>query len=362
MAVQVAGLQTHIWNNNFWSVGLLCLYPFIMMGLLWLAGAAAGYVMAPQSVERDLFAANFGTNIFFQYWPILLTAIGVWFMISYFFHTRMISKLAHAHSVSRKEEPELYNLLENLSITAGIPMPKLQIVESHARNAFASGINNKTHTVTVTRGLLNSLTKDEVEAVLAHELTHIINRDVRVLMICVIFTGMVGFAAQIIWSNLRYSLYLPRGGKDRKGNAMVILLIIAVILWIGYMATLFMRFAVSRKREYMADGGSISLTKNPEAMMSALMRIAGMDKMKTTSADIQMMCTENSVPFLGVFRTHPPIEDRIKAISKITNTPIPALSIQGVETASQPFDNGTTNNPWLPRERPFRRKSNPWKK
>ena len=361
MAIQSAGLRTHIWNNNFWSVTLICLYPFIMLGLLWLIGAATGWLLAPQTMEREIFAANFGARIFSNYWPMLLTAVAIWFIVSWFFHTRMISKLAHAHSVTRKEEPALYNMLENLSITAGIPTPKLQIVESHARNAFASGINKNTYTVTVTRGLLNSLTQDEVEAVLAHELIHILNRDVRLLMICVIFTGMIGFAAQLVWSNFRYSLYLPRGGRRRDGRIMIVFLVITVILWAGYIATLFTRFAVSRKREFMADAGAVELTKKPEAMMGALMRIAGMDKMKTTSADIQMMCIENSVPFLGLFSTHPPIEDRVKVISQMTNTEIPQLSLEKPETAENPFKKGNGKNPWLSRARPFRQKTNPWK-
>lgn len=172
---------------------------------------------------------------------------------------------------------------------------------------------------------------------------------------------MVGFAAQLVWSKIRYSLYLPRRGNNSKGSGILILFAIAAILWIGYMATLFMRFVVSRKREYMADGGSVQLTKNPDAMMRALMRIAGMDKMKTTSADIQMMCIENSVPFLGLFATHPPIEKRIQKISQLTGTPLPQLSVKKVETAENPFEKRPKGNPWLSRQRPFRQKSNPWK-
>ena len=360
MALGAIGLKTHIWNNNFWSLALMGLYPFIMLGLLWLIGAAIGWGLAPYGVDREVFAAAHGNGVFLQCWPLLLTAVAIWFLVSYFFHNKMIAKLAHAREVTRSEEPELYNLLENLSITAGIPTPKLNIVESHARNAFASGINQKSFTVTVTRGLINSLTKDEVEAVLAHELTHILNRDVRLLMICIIFTGMIGFAAQLVWSNLRFALFMPRRGGRRDGRMVIVFFIIAAILWIGYMATLFTRFAVSRKREYMADAGAIELTKKPEAMMTALMRIAGMDKMKSTSGDIQMMCIENTVPFLGLFSTHPPIERRVYAISKTTHTPLPDLDMRRPETASNPLEPNRAPEKSLTRQRPFRKNKNPW--
>src|SRR5690606_1841292 len=146
------------------------------------------------------------------------------------------------------EEPELYNLFENLCISVGLPTPRLEIIESHARNAFASGIDRRSYCVTVTRGLMQSLSADELDGVLAHELTHILNRDVRLMMVCVIFTGMLGFAAQLLWSHFRYATYVPRssGNNNNRGGLMLMLLALLVILWIGYFATLFMRFALSR--------------------------------------------------------------------------------------------------------------------
>lgn len=128
---------------------------------------------------------------------------------------------------------------------------------------------------------MNSLSKDELEAVLAHELTHILNRDVRLLIVTVIFTGMIGFAAQLVWSSIRYGLIFGGGGRgNNRGGGVIIMLAIAVVLWVGYMATLLMRFALSRRREFMADAGAVELTKNPSAMMRALMRIAGRDQIQ----------------------------------------------------------------------------------
>lgn len=363
MAIGSVGLKTHIWNNNMWSMAFLAIYPIIMMGMLWLVGAAMGGALAPRHVEWSTMAMAHGNSIVAAYWPLMFTAVAIWFVVAYFWHTRMISKMAHSHPVSRSQEPELYNLLENLCISVGMKMPKLQIIESHARNAFASGVNDKTYTVTVTRGLLMSLRKDEVEAVLAHELSHIRNKDVRLLMVCIIFTGMIGFAAQMMWSTVRYNIFIPRRSSNgnSRGGTIIAMLVIALILWIGYMATLFTRFALSRKREYMADAGAVELTKNPEAMMRALMRIAGMDRMKQTSADIQMMCVENTVPFLGMFKTHPPIAQRVKTLSVMTATPVPDIDMSKPSTSKQPMGKDIPRDNWLPRGRGFRRnKNHPW--
>ncbi len=372
MSLAAVGLNTYIWNNNLRSAALLVLYPFVMMAVVWAICWVLGMSMDQRGIARfsggyspgyinssDHYyeATVFANAVIARYWPTILTVIAIWFMIAWFFHTSMIRKLAHSHPVTRKEEPELYNLLENLCISQGMKTPRIEIIESHARNAFASGIDEKTFSITVTRGLMNSLQKDELEAVLAHELTHIINRDVRLLIIAIIFTGMFGFAAQLAWSSIRYNLFYAPRRRDNKGSAVVVIFIIALILWLGYIATLFMRFAISRRREYMADAGAVEMTKNPEAMMRALMRIAQRDHIPGTTGDIAMMCIENHVPFMGLFATHPPIEDRIKAISEITSTPIPELPHAGPADSDDTFSASSKDgkarrkNPWLIRKR-----------
>lgn len=380
MAIAAIGLKTHIWNNNIRSVILLMLYPLILMGIVWAAFWAAGMSLAKHSgmnVARAYSALGdpqgfpirpadapfqpdasvaFANAMLAEYWPIILTVVAVWFMIAWFFHTSMIRRLARSNPVTRQEEPELYNLLENLSISQGVKTPRLEIIETHARNAFASGIDESSFSITVTRGLMNSLTRDELEAVLAHELAHIINRDVRLLIITVIFTGMFGFAAQLVWSSFRYRIFYTRGRRDQNGGGLVFaVLIIALILWLGYVATLFMRFALSRRREYLADAGAVEMTRNPEAMMRALMRISGRDRIPEATDDIAMMCIENHAPFLGLFATHPPIEQRIRAISEITGTPVPELAHTGPAERGETFRDrhgtGQRPNPWLTRGR-----------
>ncbi|GJL85734.1 MAG: protease HtpX [Micavibrio sp.] len=352
MAGAGTGLNTHIWNNNIRSVMLLIAYPFLIMAMVWAVALVVGV-----SAELGGDGVSFAHNIIIEFWPAIISVVAVWFMVAWLFHTKLVRRLAHSHPVTRQDEPELYNLLENLCISRGMPMPKLEIVETHARNAFASGIDQKSFSVTVTRGLLNSLQKDEVEAVLAHELTHIENRDVRLLIVCIIFTGMIGFAAQLAWSNARYSMFMPRNRNNRSnGGALLFMTTVALILWVGYMATLFMRFALSRRREYMADAGAVEKTKDPEAMMRALLRIAGRERIPGTTDDIAMMCIENSKPFFGMFATHPPIDERIKAISQVTGTPIPEIRGRPVGEERSFKDPQAKKNPWLIRERGMRKR------
>lgn len=368
MAAHAIGLQSHIWNNNLKSIALLCLYPVIMIGMfaaivyLYSYSTIGGYSNPGMNGQMlHSLASKRAGNIVAEFWPLIFTIVGGWFMVSYFFHTKMVRALSHSHPVTRKDEPELYNMLENLCISQGIKTPRLEIIESHARNAFASGIDEKSYCVTVTRGLLQSLSKDEVEGVLAHELTHIINRDVRLLIITIIFTSMIGFAAQIAWSTFRYSLWVPRSSSNNKGGGVLLIFGLLAILWIGYFVTLFTRFALSRRREYMADAGAVQMTKNPDAMMRALMRISGMERIPKLPSDVAFMCIENTAPFLGLFATHPPIQDRIEAISQTTATPIPAIpqKIRAPRAQAaippQPRDN------WTTRER-FSHRKNPWQR
>lgn len=366
------GLQSEIWNNNLKSLFLLALYPFILGFVVFAAVAAFGFFSGHAvGYTRYGIASTFGAAIDFslfitmQYWPVILTVVIVWFFVSYMFQGAMIRAMARSHTVSRKEEPQLYNLVENICISAGVKMPHLEIIETHARNAFASGINEGTYTITVTRGLMQSLSKDELEGVLAHELTHILNRDVRLLMVCVVFTGMLGIAAQLLWSNVRYALWVPRGGSgNRRGNGVILLMAVGAVLWVGYLATLLTRFAISRKREFMADAGAVKITKNPEAMMRALIRISGAADIPKAPGDIKAMCFESAAPFLGLFATHPPIAARVQAIAAYSNLPAPEmrprLRAEKSDIFLRPEEPGRRDN-WTTRQRfRARRNANPW--
>ena len=173
---------------------------------------------------------------------------------------------------------------------------------------------------------------------MGHELTHIINRDVRLLIVSVIFVGMIGFFAQFAFRSMIYGSVSRRRNRQSDGRVMLIALL---VLAIGYMFACLIRFAISRSREYMADGGAVELTQNPSAMMRALLKISGNDYVEETPADIEQMCIENSHKFMGMFATHPPIKSRVEALSEMTDTPVPDFS------KAPEYNPEAGRNPWV---------------
>ena len=190
------GLYTHIQSNQRRSVALL-IGLFLLVYVLTYAGALAGEALTHDaSVDwylrrawRDLIEAA----------PYVTIGTAIWIVIAYYFHQSMIDAVTGGHDVTRTEQPRLYNILENLCISRGIPTPKLKVMESDALNAFATGMNQKQYSITVTTGLLDALNDAEIEAVLGHELTHIRNGDVRMLVIAVIIAGVVSFVAELVF-------------------------------------------------------------------------------------------------------------------------------------------------------------------
>ena len=220
-------------------------------------------------------------------------------------------------------------------------VPQFRIIDSPALNAFASGLNDKTYAITLTRGIIEALEDEELEAVIAHELSHIINKDVRLLVVSVIFVGIISFLAQLAFRMIigggRRSHYIPSSGSRKGGGQLIILLIALAVLVVGYIFALLIRFSLSKKREFLADAGAIELTKNPQAMMQALMRISGHDEVQDMPNEIQQMCIENSHSFMGMFATHPPIDKRIKTISEMTGTPVPTLPVSLKRPPKRPW-------------------------
>jgi len=313
------GLRTHIWNNNLKSILLLAGFPFLLMLLAF----AASLFMVSMDGGSGSYKSGYGgggsaLDAALANWPVTalwsMIIAGIWFVIAWFGHQAMIDMATGAHSVTRQDESELYNLLENLCISRGLTMPKLKIIETGVMNAYASGLTTKQFTITVTRGLMETLNKEELEAVLAHELSHILNRDVRLLVISVIFVGIFSFVAQIVFRSLFWS---GLGGRSsgRRGNAALLMMVAIAIVAIAYFLAIAIRFTLSRKREYMADAGSVELTRNPDAMISALEKISGHAEMDKAPDGVREMMIENpKAGFAGVFATHPPIEKRIEAL------------------------------------------------
>tara|TARA_R110002073_G_scaffold210075_1_gene370621 strand:- start:2846 stop:3880 length:1035 start_codon:yes stop_codon:yes gene_type:complete len=321
------GLRTHIWNNNLKSLLLLAGFPLLLSMIAFAAALLIGGVSdgTGGSYSKDGQYVGGGGAIDWggalEAWPSMLVVsavvAGIWFVIAWFGHQAMIDAATGAHKVERSDEPELYNLLENLCISRGITMPSLRIIERPEMNAFASGLTEKQYTVTVTRGLMQSLDKDELEAVLAHELSHIRHKDVRLLVISVIFVGIFSFLAQIAFRALFHGAFMRVGSSRRGngGNAIIIVLIAVAIVAVAYGLAIAIRFALSRKREYMADAGAVELTRNPDAMIGALEKISGHAAIEDAPDGVREMMLENPhTGFAGWFATHPPIEKRIEAL------------------------------------------------
>ncbi|MEM8771233.1 MAG: M48 family metallopeptidase [Pseudomonadota bacterium] len=309
------GLQTHIWNNNLKSVLLLAGFPLLLLLLMY--GLSVGYVGVTQYVSSTGQGLRLALEHLQRIWPFAFLGAGVWFLIAWAFHQSIIEASVGAKSLSRKEAPEIYNLLENLCIARGLAMPKLNVIESPQLNAFASGLSDKSYKITVTRGLMNALQRDELEAVLAHELTHIQNKDVRLLVIAVIFVGIFSFFGEMVFDGLfrrgvRIGGHTRSRNGDSRGGGGLILIAVALIV-IAYVLALVIRFSLSQKREYLADAGAAELTRNPDAMIRALQKISGRAQIDAPN-DVQQMMVENPVRFAGVFATHPPIEKRIEAL------------------------------------------------
>lgn len=321
------GLRSHIWNNNLKSLLLLAGFPFLILGLVY-AGTVL-FLASGEGEQADLGrAAGEAAYAMPMVTPFVLIGVAVWFAIAWFSHQAIIDAATGAKKVSRNDEPELYNLLENLCISRGITMPALRIIESQGLNAYASGLTEKQATVTVTRGLMQALDRDELEAVLAHELTHILNRDVRLLVISIIFVGIISFTVEIMVRGMLHGSVGRAGGGRRGsgGNAGVFILIAIAMAALAWVLAIAIRFTLSRKREYMADAGAVELTKNPDAMISALMKVSGNPDVEGAPAEVRQMFLHVSASGLsGIFATHPPMAKRIAALERYAggNRPTP---------------------------------------
>jgi len=339
------GLYSHIQSNKRRSIALL-IGLFLLVYVLTYAGALLAEALgnpAPTAVLTQRALADTIAALPF-------TTIGtlVWIAIAYWFHQSMIDAVTGASEVTRQQEPRLYNLLENLCISRGITTPKLKIAEDPALNAFATGMNEKQYSITVTRGLIERLNDAELESVLGHELTHIRNGDVRMLVIAVIIAGVVSFFAELVFRLILQGGFRSRGG-DRKGAGIAILIAFGLII-VAWLLSIVIRFALSRSREYLADAGSVELTKNPDAMISALRKIEGRGELATAPSAVMEMCVDNPrEEFADLFDTHPPIAARIEAIIKFAGGHDPgplALPAPGEDAQEQAPSDASAEGPW----------------
>ncbi len=308
--MQYLGIQQQITRNNTKSVLFLLAFPLLILVGVYVVL----YVLSDQDIEQ--------TNMqFLSVVPIVLAGVGIWFVISYLFHTQMIQMATHSEPLERRNNKRVYNLTENLCMSVGMPMPKLYIIESDALNAFASGINEKTFAVTLTRGIINTLSDEELEGVIAHELTHIRNRDVRLLIVTIVFVGIFATIADLALRMLLNgggNMFSSRNRKNDKGGGAMLLLIILLVAGAIYFLSILFKLALSRSREYMADAGAVELTHNSMALASALRKISGHSTLKEVGNDEvkELFIDYKAEGFFSLFATHPPIEKRIQVLEQ----------------------------------------------
>ena len=353
------GLYGHIQNNAMKSAALLSGFV-VLICLTWyawcivytsIAGAWSPRLLQGRRYHGRHADFDFAQVLdildkaldlaIFRWWvPLLLTAM--WFLVAFMVHADMIRLATGARPVTRKDQPKLYNMVENLAIAAGLPMPRVEIMRTGALNAYASGLSANDAVIAVTVGLMKALTDEELEAVLAHEMTHIKNTDVRLMVIANCFVGgltLLGdglaqtlFPKQTDYDRLNYSYQRDQPSNTGNGRgvivaeglleaeaatpvAVIISLAIALVFFaMAHVAALLIGFAISRAREFMADAGAVELTKNPDALITALNKISGNDQIPGLNSNLKAMMISSSLA--GMFATHPPIQTRVMALQQ----------------------------------------------
>lgn len=339
--MQAIGLKTHIWNNALKTVLLLLGFPFLMLivcyafTLLWVAFLEDPEVLTGLGRALEILPMAV---------PVALAVSGSWLVFSFFAHQWMIDKLTGATRVDRLAEPRLYNMVENLAISRGLPIPSIRIIERSALNAYASGVRREHYAITVTRGLLNELSDEELEAVLAHEMTHIINGDVRLIVTAAVFAGLISLVGDLLLSDYgRGARVMTRTGSRNSGSrgkggggGAIILILIAVLIFIlARLAATALRLAISRKREYMADAGAVELTKNPDAMISALRKIERRSDLGAIPGQVEALFIDSDSS--GFWATHPSIGERCAALVRYAGGHDPGpLALPGSAEADAP--------------------------
>jgi heat shock protein HtpX len=355
------GLWGHIRWNTLKS-GLLLAGFLVLLAVYWFGLCLAfSAIMAPfearlndgtvSSALQLIVAAALrrATASWYVPWFLML----IWYAVAWQWYQRMISAATGAVHIERRKAPKLYNAVENLAISAGLPMPRVEIMETPELNAYAAGLAPDSATIAVTRGLLNALTPAELEAVLAHEMAHIKNRDVRLMVVALIFAGPITFLGGLVkfwWRSSSGSsssgdgwsiLWLlgrsrSRGESsswedcdDEDGLSVVagfaaivagIIGFIIALLTLGatHISAVFCRFGISRAREFMADAGAVELTKNPDALISALSKISGRDHVPLASESLRAMMISSAFDdpsyIDSLMATHPPMSDRISSL------------------------------------------------
>ena len=267
-------------------------------------------------------------NISFQYtlevYPWIFIVVFIWIAFSYYYGGSMILNMANARLVTVEGNPDLFRLVENTAIMIGLPTPKIYLIEDESLNAFATGRTPETSSIALTDGIVKKLDKSELQAVIAHELAHINNRDTCLMLITIAGIGCFIFLGEILCRTaLRSgSGRSRRSSKNAKGTMLFLLIGIACLVF-GYIVAPILRFALSRRREYQADATAARITRDPEALVRALYKISADPRVEALDSNrlVANICIANPAKvglLTGLYLTHPPIEDRIAVLGKMT--------------------------------------------
>lgn len=291
-------------NSNKWKTWLLMLLFSVFVG-------AVTYV----------FALAYGWGLGVVGFALIIT--GIINFLSYYFSSDLAIVTSGAHEVTKKDEPDLFRSVENMTIASGLPMPKVYVIEDQAPNAFATGRNPNHSAVVFTRGLLEQLNQLELEGVVAHELSHVKNYDTRLMSIVVVLVGTLVLLADIF---MRMTWFSGGSREERQGGNIFFLIGIIFAILSPILATL-LKLAISRRREYLADASGALLTRYPEGLADALLKIDNdPHQLSNASNATAHMYIENPFKKEGfvsnLFSTHPPVADRVKALRAMVLEPI----------------------------------------
>lgn len=369
--MQATGLRTHGWNTALRSILLLAGFPFLLV--------AMGYALALFLVAWDAPSVAKG---FAQAWrllptiiPLALVVAGLWFLIAWRANLRILEIASGAKRVQDpRDEPRLWRLAEELCIARGMRLPRLSVIESPARNAFAAGLTPDRSMVAVTRGLMDALDDRELSAVLAHELAHIRNGDARLGVIATVFCGVITLVTDGVWNILKAMRHvrLGRGGSSSSssssnrssgnsggaGVAVVLILVAIVIAVMAHVLAIVLRMALSRNREYLADAGAVEMTQDADAMISALRKVAQRPQLPEVAEQVRALFLHDRALSrnVGWFATHPPIERRIEALVRYAGGhdpgPLPEIEDETPEAEAEAGDPDATMAPWKPEHAP----------
>jgi heat shock protein HtpX len=249
--------------------------------------------------------------------PFAIAAALAYTVISYFAGAKMATALNGAHEVTKKEEPRLYRIVENLAITEGLPMPKVYVMEDPGLNAFATGRNPSKSLVCATRGLLDALTDTELEGVMAHELGHVKNYDIRVSLVAFALASIISIISDIV---LRMMFWGGGNDDDGPGSNPVFMIVGIIAIILAPIVALMIQMAISRRREYLADATGALTTRYPEGLASALEKISKgsvLKKQNTSTAHLFFANPLKGKSLAVLFSTHPPADERIKRLRQM---------------------------------------------